>query len=41
MLLQLGEFQLTQFLNRTGIREKMKKKDDKLEKLKGACSDEP
>ena len=36
-MLQLGEYQLEQFLNRTGT-EKLKKKDEKLEKLKG-CLD--
>jgi len=37
IVLQLGDYQLTQFLNRTGA-DRLKKKDDKLEKLK-ACLD--
>jgi len=37
IVLQLGEYQLTQFLNRTGT-ERLKKKDEKLESLK-SCLD--
>ena len=35
IVLQLGEYQLQQFMNRSAIQQRMQKKDDKLEKLKG------
>ena len=38
IVLQLGEYQFEQFMNRTAIQKRLKKKDEKLEKLK-ACVD--
>jgi len=38
IVLQLGEYQLEQFMNRTGVQARLQKKDEKLEKLK-ACLD--
>ena len=41
VVLQLGEYQLTQFMNRSAWEQRTKKKDDKLEKLKGARARAP
>jgi len=38
IVLQLGEYQLTQFLNRTAVQKRLNKKDEKLERLK-LCMD--